>query len=128
MTAPHPIIDAGTLPAPRLELRWRPNDDAEWPLYCAYSLVLPLGEYDIRRENEDGTPVRNEHAVEIGGTRSSGRMERCIRDGHIDTPFRDGAHAKWDRAHLGWPPVYAVAGDKAQLVVPAGYEAETEAA
>ena len=43
------------LPVPRLQLRWakaEPNDRSyEWA--CHYELVIPLDEYDIRREDYD---------------------------------------------------------------------------
>jgi hypothetical protein len=30
---------------------------------------------------------------------------------YADTPFRDGAHAKWDAIQLGDPPIFVIAPD-----------------
>jgi hypothetical protein len=111
------------MPAPRLELRWvdiEPIDgDFRWTVECRYSLVLALGESDIRAERDDeaGNPLPNlkEKSVLIGTTRSTGtaaKRHNAVTD-LIDAPFRDGAHAAWDRSQLGNLPVYAVANGRA---------------
>lgn len=84
----------------RLELRWeRTPDDLEWPWMCHYELVMPLS---------DGRVMR----AKLGGTRRGGddRVPIDPRDGTVETPFRDGAHARWDGATLGLK-AWAVCGD-----------------
>lgn len=122
------------LPAPRLQLRWLVNDgerqfnwrpeDTEWK--CEYELVLPLQEYDVRREiyDEDGEQVgeRSELVVALkGATIRGGGTEPCW-DRHAfkwyaDTPFRDGVHASLDAAVLGGLPVYVIAVDGRAILV-----------
>jgi hypothetical protein len=111
------LIDAKDLPVPRLELRWVKTGKTWQCRECAYSLVLPLDEFDIRREGKDGKKVRSEICIEIGRTKvSGGRGQGPIWDAkYIDTPYRDGAHSLWDAKHLGNLPVYVVCGDKAML-------------
>lgn len=115
------------LPAPRLELRWvdidqKDDDGFRWTVECIYSLVIKLGKYDIRRERVDekgrDLPKVDSTSCEIGRTRSTGtaaKRHNRERD-DIDTPFRDHAHASWDRKQLGDLPVYAVAAGRAMLV------------
>lgn len=124
----NPIINASDMPAPRLELRWSKGNDLDfmdgWTIKCDYNIVLPLQGYDIRREDKDGAQTRSEWTIQVCQTRSTGTLTDRMKYGFIDTPYRDSAHVKWDRRHLGWPPVYAVCGDKAQLFVPAGPDAD----
>lgn len=120
------------LPAPRLQLRWEENDGThgyskrEYKWLCHYELVLPLGEYDIRREvhDEDGNVVgkRNELVAPIKGPSargSSSQFPPCTSgDGkrrYCDTPFRDGAHALWDAKLLGGLPIFVIAPDGASF-------------
>lgn len=115
------IIDEKDLPTPRLELRWRlvDKDDALGvKANCHYSLVLPLREHDIRREDEDGNDVRSEQALEINVTESQGGFWPKYRGDYIETPYRDGVHAIWDSEVLNGMPIYAVcpATKKAMLV------------
>lgn len=91
------------LPAPRLELRWRQPTNAElreqtcdW--ICDYNLVVPLAEHD-RRCPEKGP---REFVTLLGQTASSGEHSPEY------PPVGDGAHASWDRKHLGDLPVYLI--------------------
>lgn len=73
-----------------LELRWeRQLDDLEWPWICHYELHVPLA---------DGRVLK----AKMGGTRRGGDAREPINhDGTVETPFRDGAHARWDSERLG---------------------------
>ncbi|RYF13342.1 MAG: hypothetical protein EOO77_15675 [Oxalobacteraceae bacterium] len=93
-----------SLPAPRLELRWRRPTPDEIATYasdwmCDYNLVLPLGELDVRSYTM-GSP--GELTVLINTTAS-----QCA-DEPTEPPFRDSSHAQWDAKHVGNPPVYIV--------------------
>jgi len=85
----------------RLELRWEKTpQDREWPWMCHYELLIPL-------------LTAGEIRATLGGTNvGSSRSSMVYEDGTIDTPFRDGAHAKWDSEILGGLPVNVVCGDK----------------
>lgn len=112
-------VDAVVMPCPRLEFRWErisEDDFGRFNWKCVYSLVLPLGEHDIRSTDVEGNP--REKALEIGVTRSSiGHGYSPVRDGKVETPFRDGAHAVWDCEALGGHlPIVAVCCDVATLV------------
>lgn len=89
----------GTLPAPRLQLRW------ESEFLCHYELVLPLRELDIRRELGDRDEVGSRFlAVPLGCTRRGGSGNvPVLEDGRVDMPYRDGCHIKWDAAALNLP-------------------------
>lgn len=104
------------MPCPRLELRWVKDGDSWYARECVYSLVIPLGEFDIRSTDREDRP--RELALEMGRTRvSGGDGNPPIYDGEVDTPFRDGAHAQWDCEALGGHlPIVAVCGDVATLV------------
>ncbi|MCR8922691.1 hypothetical protein NO559_07910 [Dasania sp. GY-MA-18] len=107
-------FDAVVMPCPRLELEWI-KTGADWrKRECVYSLVLPLGEYDIRRESKDGEKARNETKAELGRTAVTGGNGQppIWEDGKVETPFRDGAHSKFDAEALGGHiPRVAVCGD-----------------
>lgn len=119
------VTSCPELPAPRLQLRWVVADPDEGPWFaderfweCHYELVLPLDHGDIRREIwKDGEQVgeRSELVVAIKQpTRRGGSRDPCVLgDGtlYADTPFRDGAHARWDAALLGGLPIYVIALD-----------------
>jgi len=114
----HPV-DTLVMPCPRLEFRWLMAGDSWSERECVYSLVIPLREFDIRRENEDGESVFTEKFIEIGRTDVRGyRAGPPIHeDGTIDTPFRDGAHARFDNEALGGHlPIVAVCGDAWQIL------------
>ena len=115
-------IPESDMPAPRLELRWEDKRNRDYAVQCVYSLVIALGEHDIRAERNDqnGKPLPNltELKVELGKTLSDGSAARrysAARD-EVDAPFRDGAHARWDSQQLGNLPVYAVAAGRAMLL------------
>jgi hypothetical protein len=83
--------------APRLQLRWerRPGDHQ---FLCHYELVLPLRDTDIRRDDES-----EELVVKMG---SGTNVQGPTPEGPT-TPFRDGAHARWDSEHLK-VPIYVI--------------------
>lgn len=91
----------------RLQLSWeRQPEDKEWPWLCKYELIVPL---------TAGGEIR----TSLGGTRvGSTRPTMVYEDGKIDTPFRDGAHARWDSEALGNLPVI-VACDGKTMALPA---------
>ena len=114
------MIKKEDLPAPRLQLRWVPStlrQGYRWE--CHYELVLPLGEYDVRAEQEspDGErlPPLKELVIPMKppSLRDSGRVpcETGTGERYYDDPFRDGAHASWDSKHLGNLPIFVIASD-----------------
>ena len=107
-------VDAVVMPCPRLELEWHKIEYNWYKRECVYSLVLPLREYDVRKENEGGEIVRTEIKSELGRTTVSGGNGKppIWDDGTVDMPYRDGAHAFFDQEALGLHiPVVAVCGD-----------------
>lgn len=101
------------LPCPRLQLRWEvvPPEKVKggWDLACYYELVIPPGcESDLRLKKGATELVINMHGRGPGTRSSTGPPGRWNRD-HL--PFREGAHAFWDRAHLGNLPVYVIDPD-----------------
>ena len=109
------------LPAPRLQLRWAESTDQRWMWMCHYELVVPLGEYDIRAEQEGPRGGKRPSLTEIVVALKEPSCRLCGVDAvpctapngdrYCDTPYRDGAHALWDAAHLGNPPIYVIAPD-----------------
>jgi hypothetical protein len=100
-----PLISENDMPSPRLELRWEKTGETWEQRECAYNIVLPLRDTDIRCEDERGVKVRATLTLEIGRTRVEGGFKYLFqpneKDGdQIDTPYRDGAHARWDSAAL----------------------------
>ena len=112
---------AEKLPTPRLQLRWAPSTiKHEYKWECHYELVILLGEYDIRREvYRNGNPLKKklprELAIPMKGPSLRGSSETpcTAMNGtrYADTPFRDGAHAKWDAIQIGCPPIFVIAPD-----------------
>lgn len=120
------------LPLPRLQLRWAPKPvansepkrradialskrvsrmmsleyqpDMAWD--CFYEMVLPVDRNDIRNELYGAGFI----IIPISWSRRTGQHPPC-RNGRIDDPFRDGAHAFWDSKSLGWLPIFVVAPD-----------------
>jgi len=93
------IKDIMGLPLPRLELRWVKIGETWNERECIYEMVMPLQELDVRREDKNGKQVRSVLRIEMGRTKVTGGTENAhppIRDGKVDAPFRDGAHAQWD--------------------------------
>ena len=111
------------LPSPRLELRWEPlKDHRHYDWVCKYSLVIPLRESDLRREDKNGNKVRSEMTIPIGET-GSGMGEytpiSVLENGyrHVHEPFRDGVHSQWDNDALGGHlPIVAICGDDWRLI------------
>jgi hypothetical protein len=109
------------LPMPRLQLRWKASTiNPEYKWECHYELVLPIGKYDIRRENYDdeGNVTKGPCEVVIPMKPPSlrdGNHVPCtsVSQGkrYCDTPSRDGAHASWDSETLGGLPIYVIAPD-----------------
>jgi hypothetical protein len=100
------------LPSPRLELRWIKTGKDWTKSECVYSLVIPLDELDVRRTDVQGNPT--EKFLEIGRTKRDCNNDTSpiLCDGSVDTPFRDGAHAQWDKKALGGQlPIVAICGD-----------------
>jgi hypothetical protein len=112
---------AEKLPAPRLQLRWVVSTDPRWNWMCHYELVIPLDKYDIRAEQEGPRGGRRPNLTELvipvkePSCRNSTSTPCEAQDGsrYCDTPYRDGAHAKWDAKHIGNPPIYAIGIDGA---------------
>lgn len=105
-----------------LQLRWEKGRDkdaltsalpGDTPWLCHYELVLPLSRWDIRRETgKDGFPEKDELVIPIKSpTIRSSKHTPCVGsegDGYPDTPFRDGAHARWDKDLLGGLDVFVI--------------------
>ncbi len=121
------------LPLPRLQLRWEASDKNEqYQWLCHYELVIPLREFDIRRENcdEKGNIEKGPPWVAIAMKPPTGRGSDKIpcssvdgADRYYDAPYRDGRHAVWDSEVLGGLPVYVIAPDGAAFANP--YPKET---
>lgn len=94
------------LPVPRLQLRWESAGDGMWERVCHYELVFALQEHDCRNDAKTGFAV-----VQLGRTRQGGGDPDWSEGLERRTPFRDGAHAKWDAAQFGGLPVYVIAPD-----------------
>jgi hypothetical protein len=114
------VSDTNKLPAPRLQLRWAPSRQRpgyDWE--CHYELVIPLGEYDIRREQYDADGNELEKVSELivplkpPSLRGSARIPCQDMKGerYYDAPFRDGAHAMWDAKVIGNVPIFVIAPD-----------------
>jgi hypothetical protein len=105
------LADTADLPVPRLQLVWedRGEEGGSFLSVCHYLLVFPVGLYDIRNFSEaEGTGYT---AVRMGETNCRGGSRRES----LETPYRDGAHARWDSALFGFP-VYVSRGREWQRV------------
>ncbi|MBH2008343.1 MAG: hypothetical protein I8H71_01450 [Xanthomonadaceae bacterium] len=112
---------AKKLPAPRLQLRWEPfsEERSGYNWQCHYELVIPLDKFDIRAEQEGPRGGRRAALKELvvpikpPSMRSTNGVPCTAPDGtrYYDAPYRDGAHAQWDAAVLGNPPIYVIAPD-----------------
>jgi hypothetical protein len=104
------------IPCPRFEFKWVKTGASWISRECIYSLVIPLRELDIRHTDNPGNPT--EKTLEIGRTEvNGGNGEPPMNDGMVNTPFRDGAHARWDNESLGGHlPIVAVCDDFWNLV------------
>jgi hypothetical protein len=104
-----------------MQLRWEeaPENDGGWDWQCLYELVLPLRPGDIRREkfDDDGNVIerQSELVVSMGPPLMRGSTERptfsALGERYADTPYRNGAHALWDSAHLGDLPIFVIGPD-----------------
>lgn len=115
---PHSRKRSG-LPCPRLEFEHVPSERGWGTRWCMYWLVLELGPSDVRAEDEDGKlGVYRERYIPMGETKSTGGDRRPVWNGEVNTPFRDGAHAHWDRIALGLPdlPTYARCEEDVTLI------------
>jgi hypothetical protein len=124
------VADGGLIPeaemrVPRLELRWYAIDKDWATAECEYSLVLPLLANDVRRdsEGEHGEPIKLDVlTVPIEVTRVSDGgcpLDKTQPEGQqIASPFRSGAHAKWDAQALKGLPVYVVCEGLAMILEP----------
>lgn len=111
------------LPTPRLQFRWellkRGKDEIEGSDWlCHYELVIRLGKNDIRNPRE--YKQESEKAMPLGGTKVNTTVEP-LRNGTVQTPFRDSGHMKWDAEQLGIKHCYAIYGD---IVTPLGQSNE----
>ena len=108
------------LPCPRIEFEHVPSEKGWGVRWCMYWLVLELKEVDIRAENDEGKMgVFRERYIPMGETKSEGGGDgQPVWNGKVETPFRDGQHAHWDRLALGLPnlPIYARCGDDVTLI------------
>lgn len=111
-----------TLPAPRMEFRWEDKSGNWQRAECAYGLVIPLQEYDIRRTEEQGMTGPAELFINIRTIERTGSGRIPIWGGVVETPFRDGAHAQWDSAALGGLPIYAKCCGVTSLIAKDGGE------
>ena len=116
------LIREQELPTTRLELRWRaadPNSDG-YTLKCEYLLILGLDDLDIRGEQygDDYDLLFRKRAkvLELGGTHADGRSPLDLGAQRIRTPFRDGAHIRWDSKRLGNLPMFVVCDGWAQQI------------
>lgn len=95
-----------SLPVPRLEIRWTP--EGRFPGYnwlASYNLVYQhlLGHVMV---------------VPLGSTKQGGGDARGpVRDGKVETPFRDGVHIMHDAWALRLP-AYAICGGVVTKVEP----------
>jgi hypothetical protein len=91
-----------------LEITWKAEeDDAGNNWLAVYELVMPVQKNDIR-DKGDGFM-----RLEIGKTKVRvGAKEFPInKEGDVETPFRDGCHAKWDAETLA-VEAWAVYGNR----------------
>lgn len=115
---PHSRKRSG-LPCPRLEFEHVSSEQGWGTRWCMYWLVLELNHADIRAEGENGKlGVLLERYIPMGETQSTGSDKRPVWNGKVETPFRDGAHAHWDRIALGLPclPTYARCEEDVTLI------------
>lgn len=113
------LIREQELPETRLELRWRRLSESEqrdgYTYKCEYLLILGLDPLDIRAEEysqDDRYDLlfrKRSMVLELGGTLSTGNRGFVNLDSQsIRTPFRDGAHIRWDSKRLGNLPMFVV--------------------
>lgn len=102
-----PEMNPDGCPLPRMQLRWRENDDLT--LTCFHEFVFPISKDDIRSTDFNGSRCG---VVELGRCKRSGGMAPDWANNLARTyPFRNSAHAVWDAVHFGNPPIYVIAPD-----------------
>lgn len=105
------LIPESELPKTRLELRWLRTGG--YTVICEYNLVIQLWRLDKRGEvlgDNDEIVRRNpELRHSLGSTRTS-QTGSFIRDGEIQTPFRDSSHIAWDSFVTGLPAFVVAEG------------------
>lgn len=102
----HPDTRPEGLPTPRLQLRWEGVAGGMYQRVCHYEMVFALNEHDCRNDPKTGFAV-----VQLGRTLQGGSEPDWSTDLGRRTPYRDGAHAKWDAKQFGDWPIYVIAPD-----------------
>ncbi|QDJ96287.1 hypothetical protein Xoosp13_100 [Xanthomonas phage Xoo-sp13] len=102
---PPETISVDDLPFPRLELRWREQDETEhyYNWVCDYFLVLaPRTVSDIRSSTyvDDNEKF---HTTDVEYLLASSQRKSVREPYPGDTPYRDGSHAGWDSCALNIP-------------------------
>lgn len=114
-----------SLPTPRLQLRWEPSKFDGYNWQCNYELVILLKEHDIRRDiYKNDRLLKKKAPRELAIQMKSPQLRLseatpCAApngERYTDTPYRDGAHAKWDSEQLKLP-VYVIAPDGMTFLV-----------
>ena len=103
----------GDLPSPRVQLCWEDNPDPKetyWKTLCWYELVIPATRDGVGDIRTDGSKKRPK--TKRGGNYTDGvnlivvlSCTKTTVTKHLDIPFRDGCHAKWDAEELGGLPI-----------------------
>lgn len=93
-------------PLPRFQFRWAVDPNRSYSWLCYYEFCWQLQDLDIRNEWGHG-----EARAILGCTRVGTEEPPYERGLAHATPYRDGAHAKWDAAAFGNPPTYVVSPD-----------------
>lgn len=109
------VADVPELPLPRLEMVWVDESDPECRPWSSYRV-----EYRLVRSHL----VEKVGVVPLGSTHIHGSMHEIpwkLDNGRPDLPFRDGAHACYDAAHLNLPLYVIAPGDTPILVSPLDY-------
>lgn len=101
------------LPVPRLHLVWGPetNNGVRYESVCHYLIVFRVDQYDIRNLGTEWNPYT---AAELGRTRCEGGKSYWDRE--LETPYREGAHAKWDSKTFGGLSVFVSRGSECKRV------------
>ena len=103
-----------TLPLPRLQLTWTRTGKGCWE--CSYDLFIPIGENDCRGESDGGGPGYTTAHFNTTEASGGGASPVCP-GGSLRSPYRDGAHIKWDAKRLGLP-AFVVYNRKVNPIIP----------
>lgn len=93
---PRSLAEDMSLPIPRLELQYTPDPELGW---SSYTVVYMLVHKHL---------LGHLSGIPLGSTKIEGGDGQRPDDDHL--PFRDGAHAAHDSAHLGLPTYRVVDG------------------